>query len=75
MKVVVFGANGGTGRLVTRQLLDAGHTRGSPSPDNPPHSRSATRGWRVGCLYASSMRCSGIEPRCSEANAVNFVGG
>ncbi len=26
MKLVVFGANGPTGRLLTRQLLDAGHT-------------------------------------------------
>ena len=26
MKLVVFGANGPTGRLLTRQLLDADHT-------------------------------------------------
>ena len=26
MRLVIFGANGGTGRLLTRRALDAGHS-------------------------------------------------
>ena len=68
MKVVVFGANGGTGRLVTRQLLDAGHTRGCrhQTTRHIPDQRPAVDGGQVDGVWdadAVANALLGIEPR------------
>ena len=58
VKVVVFGANGATGRLVTRQLLDAGHTRGCrhQTTRHIPDQRPAVDGGRGRRLLTAGSR-------------------